>query len=613
MIHSHRSPCLEGWAAHFCAFTLAVLVLCVSASTAGAEVWWNDQWQYRKKISFDTTATGADIKENLAEITVLLRLHSGNFNFVNAKEDGEDIRFLAADEKTVLKHHIERFDPLDEIALVWVNLPRLSGGGSQDFIWMYYGNKSAIGGQDPKGSYDVNQVAVYHLGEIDGTPKDETAYENQASEFAAGQGLPSVIGNGITLNGAGDNITIPPSPSLNFSEGFTFSAWIRIMDALQEAYLFSMQDGGWVLNIGIDEAKAYFQMTTEKEQVLISEKIVDIPLTTWHHLTVTAEPKGRVSIYVDGLQMYWMDLPVRLQERPQKMIVGSSPKGDHFYLGDIDEIQISNMARSADWIRASYATQGAEAEGTLYTYGVEEVGGGGAGLPVFYLKTVIKNITLDGWMVIGTLAILSVLSWMVFLSKAAFLWMTERENRAFMASFGEGEDALALDSENEEFTNSTLHRIYVAGCESLSQHRKKTGDGNPHLPIEAMKLSAKAMDAFKAALEKGFIEESKRMNAWLVLLTMAITGGPFLGLLGTVWGVMNTFAAMAEAGEANIMAIAPGVASALSTTVVGLLVAIPALFAYNYLTSKIKNITADVTIFIDQFAVKVDQTYGGNP
>jgi biopolymer transport protein ExbB len=91
---------------------------------------------------------------------------------------------------------------------------------------------------------------------------------------------------------------------------------------------------------------------------------------------------------------------------------------------------------------------------------------------------------------------------------------------------------------------------------------------------------------------------------------MSISGGPFLGLLGTVWGVMNTFAAMAEAGEANIMAIAPGVASALSTTVFGLIVAIPALFGYNYLAGRIRDITADSGIFVDQFALKVASVYG---
>jgi biopolymer transport protein ExbB len=75
---------------------------------------------------------------------------------------------------------------------------------------------------------------------------------------------------------------------------------------------------------------------------------------------------------------------------------------------------------------------------------------------------------------------------------------------------------------------------------------------------------------------------------------------------------MNTFAAMAEAGEANIMAIAPGVASALSTTVFGLIVAIPALFGYNFLASRIKNISAEMDIFMEQFLIRVENTYGGS-
>ena len=137
---------------------------------------------------------------------------------------------------------------------------------------------------------------------------------------------------------------------------------------------------------------------------------------------------------------------------------------------------------------------------------------------------------------------------------------------------------------------------------------RQTDDQNAPQPVRA---SRKALKTFRTELEKMYINETKRLNGNLTVLTMAISGGPFLGLLGTVWGVMNTFAAMAEAGEANIMAIAPGVASALSTTVVGLIVAIPALFGYNFLTTRIKEITADITIFIDEFALKVENGGSG--
>ncbi len=96
----------------------------------------------------------------------------------------------------------------------------------------------------------------------------------------------------------------------------------------------------------------------------------------------------------------------------------------------------------------------------------------------------------------------------------------------------------------------------------------------------------------------------------MVLLTIAVSGGPFLGLLGTVVGVMITFAAIAATGDVNIAAIAPGVAAALLTTVGGLVVAIPALFGYNYLNSRIKDVIVDMRVFSDEFITKIAEYYG---
>ena len=96
----------------------------------------------------------------------------------------------------------------------------------------------------------------------------------------------------------------------------------------------------------------------------------------------------------------------------------------------------------------------------------------------------------------------------------------------------------------------------------------------------------------------------------MVLLTIAISGGPFLGLLGTVVGVMITFAAIAASGDVNINAIAPGIAAALVATVAGLAVAIPSLFGYNYLGSQIKEIIADMHVFVDEFITRVAEYYG---
>jgi biopolymer transport protein ExbB len=95
----------------------------------------------------------------------------------------------------------------------------------------------------------------------------------------------------------------------------------------------------------------------------------------------------------------------------------------------------------------------------------------------------------------------------------------------------------------------------------------------------------------------------------MVLLTIAISGGPFLGLLGTVVGVMITFAAIAASGDVNVNSIAPGIAAALVATVAGLAVAIPALFGYNYLGSRIKEIAADMHVFVDEFVAKIAEQH----
>jgi biopolymer transport protein ExbB len=93
----------------------------------------------------------------------------------------------------------------------------------------------------------------------------------------------------------------------------------------------------------------------------------------------------------------------------------------------------------------------------------------------------------------------------------------------------------------------------------------------------------------------------------MVLLTIAISGGPFLGLLGTAVGVMITFAAIAAAGDVNINAIAPGISAALLATVAGLFVAIPALFGYNYFTVRIRDTYVDMQVFIDELITRVGE------
>src|SRR6202046_5228676 len=122
-------------------------------------------------------------------------------------------------------------------------------------------------------------------------------------------------------------------------------------------------------------------------------------------------------------------------------------------------------------------------------------------------------------------------------------------------------------------------------------------------------LSSQANDTMRANLDRVSAKETERLNALIVLLTIAISGGPFLGLLGTVVGVMITFAAIAASGDVNVNAIAPGIAAALVATVAGLGVAIPCLFGYNYLNTRGKEIHADMRVFCDEFVARIAATY----
>lgn len=211
----------------------------------------------------------------------------------------------------------------------------------------------------------------------------------------------------------------------------------------------------------------------------------------------------------------------------------------------------------------------------------------------------VDNLTVDAWVVIVILAIMLVLAVWVMISKSMLVGRTDKGNRAFLLKFREAKDVMAVQG---SYQHSSLARLYAAGLHEL----KKRDVGK----AEAKPLSGASIDAVKAAIDADLVRESQELNSGIVLLTIAIAGGPFLGLLGTVVGVMITFAAIAAAGDVNVNAIAPGIASALLATVAGLAVAIPALFGYNYLASRIKNISSDMQIFIDEFVTRVAEVHG---
>ncbi len=570
-----------------------------------ANAWWDGKWQQRMKIQFDTSSNGAGIDENVADVPLLVRLHTGNFSFPSAKEDGSDLRFVSLDDKSPLKYHIEKFDPMEEIALIWVKVPRISGGGSQDSIWMYYGNDSAPDGQDAGGTYDVNQVAVYHLGDEDGNPRDSTAYSNHAASFSGKLGVPSVVGNGAQFSGAGELMTITRAASLNFTKGFTFSTWVRINQSEGNTHFLSWDDGKQSIIVGVEESKVYCSLSSGSGQTTVTPKTAVLTPNGWHHLAVTADPDNRITLYLDGSETAYIKLRGMVPAPAADIIIGASAKGSNVFTGDVDEMQLSGTARSAGWIKAAFQGQGPD--GMLTSYMQEESGGGSSeSLTIHLMKVIVRTITLDGWVIIGILVLMGFASVYVFQQKVILLRQSKKDNQSFSHSFRGIEHTFTLLEKDQDFSGSPLYRVYRAGCEELKSWLERKGKSSK----EHKGFSEHAINGFKAAVEKEAMYESRKLSAGMVIMNMSVAGGPFLGLLGTVWGVMNTFASLAESGEANLTAIAPGVASALACTLAGLIVAIPALFASSYLVGLIKDMNADINAFIDDFILKLEEGSG---
>src|SRR5271166_6034747 len=156
---------------------LALMGWLLGVSLSGtAFAWWNDDWSLRKKITLDTTSTGVSISDPIGTSVLLIRLHDGDFQFDNAKDDGSDIRFVAEDDKTLLPYHVEKYDSLLNEAFVWVKALELKPGTKTSF-WLYYGNAAspAQDADDAKHLYDTNTVLVYHFAEHGAPAGDSTS------------------------------------------------------------------------------------------------------------------------------------------------------------------------------------------------------------------------------------------------------------------------------------------------------------------------------------------------------------------------------------------------------------------------------------------------------
>jgi biopolymer transport protein TolQ len=212
----------------------------------------------------------------------------------------------------------------------------------------------------------------------------------------------------------------------------------------------------------------------------------------------------------------------------------------------------------------------------------------------------IRESGFIGKLIILFLFSLSVYAWYIILDKVIYLKAAERNSQSFLRKFrAEKAKIFSQRFPAELGASCPFYNVYEAGVVELEQLLKSENPG----------LSTANLEEIENTLNRTISQETVSMEKLLIVLAITATISPLMGLLGTVWGIMTAFRGMAAAGNASIGSVAPGISEALVTTVIGLLVAIPALAGYNVLANKIKHFNVEMHNFASEFLSLIGKNF----
>ena len=195
--------------------------------------------------------------------------------------------------------------------------------------------------------------------------------------------------------------------------------------------------------------------------------------------------------------------------------------------------------------------------------------------------------TFAGKAVILALFVTSIISWSVMFTKFRQVRIAERSGNRFLLALRAEEHFVDIFKQGKTWPDCPLYELYAAGCTGI---QGSIGAG------DSLKVSL-----LEAALERAVSKQIVLLESQVSILGTAVSTAPFLGLLGTVWGVMDAFSAVAQAQSATIGTLAPGIAAALITTIMGLVVALPSMVGYNILVAQIRKLTMEMENFASEF------------
>jgi len=206
------------------------------------------------------------------------------------------------------------------------------------------------------------------------------------------------------------------------------------------------------------------------------------------------------------------------------------------------------------------------------------------------------GIVVKGVLVL--LLLLSILSWGIIFNKWRVYSKTRRETASFSEKFWSGSDMdTVLASIPNQYSNSPLPNIFQAG---YREYMRQRGDANESSASTKI-IAGGGLDGIRRSLDAALSREIEGLSRHLAFLATVGSTSPFIGLFGTVWGILTAFQGIAASQNTSLTAVAPGIAEALVATAFGLVAAIPAVVAYNKFTSDLKRQAAGMEQFSSEF------------
>jgi biopolymer transport protein TolQ len=214
------------------------------------------------------------------------------------------------------------------------------------------------------------------------------------------------------------------------------------------------------------------------------------------------------------------------------------------------------------------------------------------------LWDIIQNLRPVPLAIVVVLILFSLFSWTIVFSKGSVFSRARRYNRSFLRAFRKANSLQAVAMASEQFSAAPLVAVFDFGYGEIERQVKQRG-------------ALVNKDAVERSLQLGISEEVTKLEMNMSWLATVASVSPFIGLFGTVWGIIDAFEGLGTAGSASLRAVAPGISEALVTTAIGLAAAIPAAIFYNVFGSRIKEMGTRMEDFAIEFQNFAERDFGG--